>query len=226
MTDSQPNVRGHQRLIDLPAAEIIRRVADPAVSAGGGVIAGLTLAGASAAAELVVRLAVRRKSLAARRTEIEALLVQVSRHRELFEQAADHDMEAFTALVEVQRQAKQLRESDPLQSQAMLQDAYVRAAEVPLELSREGLVFLIEVEQALEFASKFTISDLGAAATLARGAIDAALLTVDANLAYVTDERASALRAELLQIRANAWEMGERILTLATNVIMNQGNGD
>ncbi len=226
VTELRRDAAEAERLIDLPASELIRRVADPAVSAGGGVIAGLTLAGAASAAELVIRLAARRKALASRKAEIERLLGLVSRHRELFEHAADRDMQAFAALVDVQRRAKQVRETDPLQSQAMLDDAYVQAAEVPLELSREGLAFLTEVEQALEFATKFTISDLGAAAVLARGGIEAALLTVEANLAYVTDQRAGSLRADMLRLRGTARELGERILTLTTDKITKQGNGD
>jgi formiminotetrahydrofolate cyclodeaminase len=215
----------HRHLIDLPIRQVLDDVANPAVNAGGGVVAAVTLAGAAASAELVLRLASRRKSLADRREEVVALLSAVEDHRSFFDGAADRDIAAFTALVDAQRDAKRMRETDPMHSEILLQNAYVRAAEVPLQLSREALAFIMVVEQGLQFASRFTISDLGAAAVLARGAIDAAILTVDANLAYVEDGRAESFRGELGRLKVETTEIAERVLTMATNVITNHKAG-
>jgi formiminotetrahydrofolate cyclodeaminase len=207
------------QLIDRPARVLFSDVADPAQNSGGGVVAGLTLAGAAASAELVLKLAAKRKSLASKRETIEALLQEVVAHRASFEEAADRDMAAFSELVATQREAKSLRETDPHAAHSRLQDAYVHAAQVPLSLSQEATVFMARVEAGLEFASRFTISDLGAAAALARGAIDAALLTVDANLAYVEDERADQLRGQVKEARQRADEIANRVVTRAVNVI-------
>lgn len=182
-------------------------------------IAALTLSGAAASAELVLRLAARRKSFAERKAEIEALLSDVIRHRAFFESALDRDIAAFAALVDTQRQAKILQPDDPDRAAELLQGAYVHAAEAPLELSRRALDFMHDVEQGLEYASRFTVSDVGSAAVLARGGIDAALLTVEANLSYIDDIRARPLRAELTRIRPEAERISERVWSRSTELI-------
>src|SRR5919206_2688056 len=88
---------------------IAEHVADPAHHSGGVVIAAITLAGASAAAELVLNLAVRRKSHAGSKEEIEAAIARIRDLREQFLLAADEDMAAFERLLEVQRAKREGR---------------------------------------------------------------------------------------------------------------------
>ena len=101
-------------LIEQPLRDVVRQVADPARNSGGGVVVGITLAGAAASAELVLRLAVKRKSFVARRDEIAELLDHVAAARRSFEDAADQDIAAFEHLVATQRALKQLPESERL----------------------------------------------------------------------------------------------------------------
>jgi len=189
-------------------------------------MAALTLAGAAASAELVLRLAARRKSLSSQRPEIERLLESVTKDRRFFEAALDLDVAAFAALVGAQKAAKELQSSAPECAGAMLQDAYVQAAEAPLALGGRALHFLMNVERGLEYASKFTMSDIGAAAVLARGAVDAALLTVSANLAYVEEERARPLRARQLEVREETARISERVWSRATALITGSTGGN
>lgn len=209
-------------LIEHSVRDVVRQVADPARNSGGGVVVGLTLAGAAASAELVLRLAAKRKSLAARRGEIAALLGEVEAARRSFEDAADQDVAAFNQLVEVQREVKQLPEIDRDGARDRLTTAYVRASDVPMNLARQALEFMRDAERGLEFASRFTISDIGAAAALARGAIEAALLTVEANLAYVDDDLVSGRRDEMAALRAEATSIADRVLAVATQTITGQ----
>jgi formiminotetrahydrofolate cyclodeaminase len=209
-------------LADQSLRDLVGQVADPARHAGGGVIVGMTLAGAAASAELVLRLAVKRKSLASRRDEIAQLLENVASARRTFEGAADEDMAAFEELVAVQRSVKQLPQPDSEEALAQLNDAYVRAASVPLSFARHALELMRTAEAGLEFASRFTVSDIGAAAALANGALEAALLTVSANLAYVDDATAEATRAEMVHIEEEASAVTVRVLRRATEVISGQ----
>jgi formiminotetrahydrofolate cyclodeaminase len=197
----------------------VRQVADPAQNAGGGVVVGMTLAGAAASAELVLRLAVKRKTLADRRAEIANLLENVAAARRTFEDSADEDKAAFEALVAVQRSVKQLPDSQAAEAGEMLNAAYVRAASVPLALARAALELMRNAEAGLEFASRFTVSDIGAAAALAHGALEAALLTVSANLAYVDEATAAATAAEMVEIRNEASAITQRVLQGATVLI-------
>ncbi|HEX3721261.1 MAG TPA: cyclodeaminase/cyclohydrolase family protein [Nitrolancea sp.] len=209
-------------LIEHSVRDVVRQVADPARDSGGGVVVGLTLAGAAASAELVLRLAVKRKSLANRRDEIAALLDAVESARRSFEDAADQDVAAFKQLVETQREVKQLPETDSAQTKQRLVTAYVRASDVPMSLAQQALEFMRNAERGLEFASRFTVSDIGAAAALARGAIEAALLTVEANLAYVERDLVAIRRDEMAALRAEATAIADRVLTVASRTITGQ----
>jgi formiminotetrahydrofolate cyclodeaminase len=213
------NLREASLLADQSLRDLVRQVADPAQNAGGGVVVGMTLAGAAASAELVLRLAVKRKSLADRRDEIARLLEQVAEARRTFEGAADEDKAAFEELVSVQRRVTQMPEGDADEAQKLLNTAYVRAASSPLALARAALELMRNAEAGLQFASRFTVSDIGAAAALAHGALEAALLTVSANLAYVDEATAAATEAEMREIRTDAAAITARVLREATSVI-------
>lgn len=206
-------------LADQSLRDLVRQVADPTRNAGGGVVVGMTLAGAAASAELVLRLAVKRKSLASRRDEIANLLEKVAEARRTFEGSADEDKAAFEELVAVQRSVKQLSADQAADAEQMLNNAYVRAASVPMSLSRAALELMRNAEAGLEFASRFTVSDIGAAAALAHGALEAALLTVSANLAYVDEATAAALREEMLEIQREAATITPRVLDGAVAMI-------
>jgi len=206
-------------LADQSLRDLVRQVADPARNAGGGVVVGMTLAGAAASAELVLRLAVKRKSLADRRDEIAQLLENVASARRTFEGSADEDKAAFEELVAVQRSVKQLPEAEATDAEQLLNSAYVRAASVPLSLARAALELMRNAEAGLEFASRFTVSDIGAAAALAHGALEAALLTVSANLAYVDEATAALTQSEMLEIQNEAAAITQRVLSSAAAMI-------
>ena len=207
------------QLIEQSLREVVHQVADPLHNSGGGVVVGITLAGAAASAELVLRLAVKRKSLVSRRDEIATLLERVTVARRSFESAADQDIAAFEHLVATQRALKLLPETEQSTSRERLVTAYVQAADVPLGLARQALEFMRDAERGLEFATRFIASDIGAAAALARGAIEAALLTVDANLAYVDDVIAATRRSEIGTIRSEATQIAERVLHAVIEII-------
>lgn len=206
-------------LADQSLRDLVRQVADPARNAGGGVVVGMTLAGAAASAELVLRLAVKRKSLADRRDEIAILLERVASARRTFEGSADEDKAAFEELVAVQRSVKQLPESEAAQADRLRNAAYVRAASVPLLLARAALELMQNAEAGIEFASRFTVSDIGAAVAMAHGALEAALLTVSANLAYVDEGTAASTQEEMLALRNEAAAITQRVLRDATAMI-------
>ena len=222
MPEDPANSDRQDPLVDLPARTLIAQVADPAHNSGGGVAAGLTLAAAAASAELVMTLASRKKSLEPQRPQIQSLLESIQAHRISFEDAADRDVRAFSQLVSTQRSAREIRDSDPAAAQKLLQSSYVQAAMTPFEISTEALEFIRDVESGLPFASRFTISDLGAAAALARGAIEAALLTVDANLAYVDDDAAEPLKQQAVSIHDQAEAIARRVVERARTAIANR----
>lgn len=201
------------RLADLPMNVIAEQIADPDLHVGGGAMTGVTLAGAAASAELVVRFAVRRKANAAHRSEIEEILRGIVELRPRFLAGADEDLDALTHLLAAQQGVKQA--TNPVerdQATERLHQATVQAAAIPIELASQALTLLRLVERALPFATRFTISDLGVAAALANGAISAALLTSDINIALLGESStAQEFRAAANAIRAEAPILAESI---------------
>lgn len=210
---------------DQRVRDVVRQVADPGHNSGGGVVVGLTLAGAAASAELVLQLAAKRKSLASRRAEIVEILESVAAARRSFESAPDRDIAAFEHLVQTQREIKRLPAGEQEAARERLNSAYLQAAGVPLGLAREALELMRLAERGLPFASRFTASDIGAAAALARGALEAALLTVDANLSYLEDDVVASLLEEMSAMRAEAVEVAERVLQAAHDAITKPADG-
>lgn len=201
-------------LADHSVSWIAEQIADPERPAGGGAMAGVTLAGAAASAELVVRFAARRKANAAHRAEIEEILGGIQALRPRFLSGADEDLDALAWLLATQRAVKQAESpSEREQAKERIHQATVHAAAIPIELASSALMLLRLIERALPFATRFTISDLGVAATLANGAISAALLTSDINIALLDGSpTAGELQAMATAIRTEASPLGDRIV--------------
>lgn len=165
----------------LSSVEFNDQIADPAVFCGGGSVAALTAAGAGALTLLVMRLNERRRSNAERRPEIQLGIERVTGLIDGFYRAADSDIAILDTLLGAQRSLKSGGE------RRSYLDALAAAAGSPIALS-DGIAALIEeIAVQLPIATRFTISDLGAAATLAQGACRAALLTAEVNLAILRD---------------------------------------
>ncbi|MCO5175562.1 MAG: cyclodeaminase/cyclohydrolase family protein [Thermomicrobiales bacterium] len=194
----------------LPALEFNRRIADPDVFCGGGSVAALACAGAAASALLVFRLSYRRKSNADRRDEITAAIDALESLTERFYADADNDIASLQALLDAQRESRQTADRVPYFA------ALRRAALTPIAIA-EGAIALIEhVIPHLPIATRFTISDLGAAATIAEGAARAALLTAEVNIELLRDDSDSVAVADELRAR---WDSArQRVSALVSDV--------
>lgn len=170
------------RSAELSAREFNRRVADPELFSGGGSVAALSAAGAGAVTHLVARLSARRRANVAAADELASSIDAIEQLVERFYAAADHDLIVLDQLLAAQRA---LKGGAPRRDYIA---ALFDAARSPIELAEDGLRLLDEIERQLPYASRFTVSDLGAAAALVAGACAAALLTAEVNLALLRDE--------------------------------------
>lgn len=142
---------------------------------------------AAATAELVATLSLRRRSVAPRRAELERIRDGLRDLQRRFLAAADRDVAVLAELLAAQRAARP-DSAGGADGATARRRALIAATETPLALARDGLELLRLVRAALPFAARFTVSDLGAAAALAQGAIEAALLMSEVNLALLAAE--------------------------------------
>lgn len=197
---------------------MVEHLADPDRFSGGGVVAGVTLAASTATVQLVAQLAARRKSLVNHLPFLTAQLDALAELRRRFLESPDQDLSALADLLEAQRQARAAAQisKEAAEQAAMDVSAKLRwAAETPLRLIDDGLALLSSIEAVLPLATRFTVSDLGAAAAMARGAIEAAGLMSEVNLSLMTEgEDMEQLRKRLIDSLDEATVRAGRIVDL------------
>jgi formiminotetrahydrofolate cyclodeaminase len=183
---------------DVPTRRFFEQIGDPQVFSGGGSVAAIGAAGAAALALLVTRLSARRRSNADRREALTAAISRIEQLQQRLYAAADADIACLDRLLIAQRGARSGG------SRADYLAALTDAATSPIELAETSLVLLGEIAAQSESATRFTVSDLGAAAVLAEGAARAALLTAEVNLALLREMPDSdAARVRVLEQRGS-----------------------
>ena len=167
---------------DLSARAFDRRVADPEQFSGGGSVAALVAAHACALVELIAHLALRRRVNATHADAIQTGLIRLASLASFFYSAADEDLVVLDQLLSAQRGQKHGR------PRAEFVQALERAAESPLGVAERCVELLDTVASLAPLASRFTVSDVAAAAALGAGAGRAAIFTVDVNVTLLRDE--------------------------------------
>jgi len=176
-----------------PLGEWLSALGSAEPAPGGGAAAAVMASVAAGLVEMVCNISMGKPDLA----EHEQHLSQVREAARGFRLGslalADHDAEAFTALLA----AYQLPRSSPEEQasrRAEVQAATLRAATVPLEIAGNGAGVARLAAQLPGRSARSVLSDVGVAATCAAAAIDAAAVNVEINLRALTD---SAIRVTL-----------------------------
>lgn len=189
----QPQVAG------LPAREFFDQIADPDIFCGGGSVAAIAAAGAGATALLVMRLNLKRRSNAGVRDAIQQSIADTETAIDAFYAAADDDIAILGELLVAHRAARSGG------SQGDYLAALTDAAESPLRMGERIVLLLDTIASQLSISTRFTVSDLGAAAVLAEGACRAALLTAEVNIALLGEaEDADSAAVQALEHRRAA----------------------
>jgi formiminotetrahydrofolate cyclodeaminase len=154
---------------------------------GGGAAAALGGALGAALVAMVSRVTAERDASA--REETAPTIAAADQLRERLSALMGDDMEAYQGVLRARKRAP---------GTAPVGAAMMRATEVPLGVARASRDVLALCEAVAPRARASALSDLGVAAALAWGALEAAALTVRANLKALEDaERARAWSSEL-----------------------------
>ena len=178
--------------------------ADPAP--GGGAAAAVLASVAAGLVEMVCNVSAGKPDLADHEQHLTQVREAACGFRLGSLTLADHDGEAFTALLAAYR----LPREDPAQQAARreaVQAATLRAATVPLEVAGNGAGIARLAAQLPGRSARSVLSDVGVAATCAAAAIDAAAVNVEINLRTLTD---SAIRVTLSDRLARHLADGDR----------------
>ena len=183
-------------LMKRPLHEAVQQIADPDRIGGGGIAAALSGVLAISAAELVLRLARRRRSLREHHATIDAHLDALAGHSAALAAAADEEVEILARLLDLWS-----RREEP-EHRAEFVAAVEAAIASPLAAAREIVAAANHIVDAHPFATSFTVSDMIAAVAMLDGAVRALVVTALVNVDLLADANpqadAPALRAALL----------------------------
>lgn len=167
--------------------EFLINTASDRPTPGGGSVAALVAALSASLVQMVGNLTVGKKNYQDVEAEVQQLIKQGATLTEQLKSLAAQDMAHFNTFMEVLRMPKdtpeQVRERD-----AGMQRALMAATKTPLAIGEAGIEVLKIAHRLAQIGSKNAISDAGAAACLATGAIQAALIIAESNFGSIKDQ--------------------------------------
>jgi formiminotetrahydrofolate cyclodeaminase len=151
---------------------------------GGGAVAAMTGAMSAGLAEMVVNYSLGKPALAAYQTELQTVLAELTRARQLMTGLMAEDQAAYTALTA----ARKLPATEP-RRQEMFAAALQACLSVPQAVAATALAILELCDKICGKVNKYLLSDLAIAADLATATVRCAAYNVKVNLGELTDRQ-------------------------------------
>ena len=169
----------------------VEELASKSPAPGGGSVASLCASLASALTCMVFNLTQGKKDYNEysedKKKSIDDGLLETAKLKEDFLMLMEEDVIAFLQLMETFKLPKSEEKEIQLRKDK-IQEGYIKALEVPLEVANSSMKIYDYVEIAINHGNKNAISDAGVAAILTFSAIEAAVLNVKINLSSIKDE--------------------------------------
>ena len=172
---------------DVAPTGFLSEVAAKSAVPGGGSVAASLGALAAALTSMVSRLTMGMRKYEGVKEDLREVLRQSETLRSRLTVLVAQDKDAFAAVLEARRMPDETPEEKTAKEQAV-QDAYRRAAEVPLEVAKASLDVCRLAQTAIEKGNTGSISDAGVAVLCAEAAVQGAAMNVKINLPSITDE--------------------------------------
>jgi len=154
---------------------------------GGGSAAAYAGAMAAGLVSMVSRLTLGKKSYQDVEQEMEQILVESEKFREELTTAVEEDSNAYLLVMAAYKEPKTNQDRGKL-----IQDATLKAAEVPLGVARKAQKVLDLAVRASAIGNKNAITDAGTAANLAYAGLISAAYNVRINLTSLDDQKVKA----------------------------------
>jgi formiminotetrahydrofolate cyclodeaminase len=184
------------------------RLASDSPTPGGGAVAGLAGAAGAALISMVGNLTVGRAGYEGVRDAMRSIVEAADAARAEFLALADRDAMAFDAVMDAIRMPKQTEEEKEARRGAM-QQAFVGAASVPLDIAKRAEQLLPLALEAVELGNEQAASDGAAGAQMLFSAVRIGVFNVEINAASIADEaHVARLREDVLQLK----ETSQRLL--------------
>ena len=199
-------------LVDLTVKEFLNKVAGSGPVPGGGSIAALNGAVASALAAMVANLTIGKKNYEEHEELMSHIASLALREKDVFVADIDRDSEAYDAVFTCFKMPKATDEEKAARS-AAIQEATRHAALIPMEVARKALEVMPVIADIARLGNRNAITDACVAMMAARSAVLGALLNVRINLGVLKDkEFVQELQAEADRIEQTACRKEKELL--------------
>ena len=175
------------RITDLPARELIERLATSEPIPGGGSASALAGAMGAALVRMVVALTSGRPAAADAEDQLAEIAVAAANCQSELLNLAELDAIAYDAVVQARRLPKETDRERQMRA-VQVAAATREATRAPMHTARLAARVLDLAERLAPIGNRNAISDVGVAALLAAAAIRGAALNVRINLPYLDDE--------------------------------------
>ncbi|MDF9830823.1 cyclodeaminase/cyclohydrolase family protein [Parabacteroides sp. PF5-6] len=194
-------------LVDLTIKDFLAETASNTPVPGGGSIAALNGAIATALTEMVANLTIGKKKYAEYEGQMQAIAVEAAAIRQKFITYIDKDSDAYNRVFNAFKLPKETEEEIARRSQE-IQDATKEAADVPMRVAEEMAEVMETVIYVAHKGNQNAVTDACVAMMSARNCVLGALLNVRINLSSIKDEayvkrmteKADHLEAEAIRI--------------------------
>lgn len=167
---------------------------------GGGSAAAYAGAMAAGLVSMVARLTIGKKKYQDVEKDLDQILIDSEKLREALTSAVEEDSAAYLLVMAAFKEPK----SNPDRGK-LIQDATLRASEIPLDVARKSQMVLDLALRTSEIGNKNAITDAGAAANLAHAAIISAAYNVRINLTSLDDQKVKGVMvSEITELETKA----------------------
>ena len=199
-------------LTDLTVKDFLNKVAGSDPVPGGGSIAALNGALASALAAMVANLTIGKKKYAEVQEDMQAIAQEAERLMGDFTADIDRDSDAYDRVFACFKMPKETDEEKAARF-AAIQEATKYAAQVPLEVARRACALMPLIAEVALKGNQNAVTDACVAMMSARNAVLAAVLNVRINLSSLKDaELVTRLQAEADGLEQQACQQEQALL--------------
>lgn len=199
-------------LVDLSIIDFLDNLSDSTPAPGGGSVAALHGAIASALVCMVAELTIDKKGYESHEALMTHILHLASDRQIKFERYVERDFEAYSRVFDCFKLPKNTDEEKIARS-AAIQDATKHAALVPMEVARFAYELMSLIADVARLGNRNTVTDACVAMMTARSAVLGALMNVRVNLKSLKDKAfAEALQTEADTLEAAACAREKELL--------------
>ncbi len=174
-------------LADMYLREFLDRTSSQEAVPGGGSVAALSSALASALTSMVAKLTIDKKDYLDVSEEMTKIADEMKVRKCEFIQLIDKDANSFSTVIEAYKMPKNSEKSREIRHEA-IQDSMKYAAKVPLGIAIDTAKIFEMIEIVVRKGNEKAVTDALVAAMMARTAIKSALYNVRINLKTIEDE--------------------------------------